>query len=97
MSAERETCDYEARSFVLAQKDQPLKKENIRAFSHTHPKSVSNGDFGSEDFDHFKQVKKRIDFITFYLMNPFQELRYAKEAKDFLRGKDLAWVKGITE
>jgi hypothetical protein len=70
---------------------------NIRAFSHTHPKSVSNGDFSSEDLDHFKQVKNRIDFIAFYLMNPFQELRYAKEAKDFLRGKGLAWVKGITE
>jgi hypothetical protein len=57
MSAERETCDYEARSFVLAQKDQPLKKENIRAFSHTHPKSVSNGDFGSEDLDRFCLVR----------------------------------------
>ena len=66
---------------------------NIRAFCHTHPKSDDSGDFGSDDLDTFKTLVKKVSGIFFYLMNRYQELRYAQEAGDFLRGKPLKWEK----
>jgi len=63
-----------------------------RGFCHTHPKSDSSGDFGSDDLESFKKAVKVAGGIFFYLMNPFQELRYAQVEGDFLGGKKLPWI-----
>jgi hypothetical protein len=42
----------------------------VRGFCHTHPKSISTGNFGGDDFDSFKKVAKLKLDITFYLLNP---------------------------
>jgi hypothetical protein len=49
----------------------------VRGFCHTHPKSISTGNFGGDDFDSFKKVAKLKLDITFYLLNPQREIRYA--------------------
>lgn len=63
-----------------------------RGFCHTHPKSDSTGDFGADDLQSFKKAVKVAGGIFFYLMNPFQELRYAQVEGDFLPGKSLQWI-----
>jgi len=63
-----------------------------RGFCHTHPKSDSTGDFGSDDLESFRKAVKVAGGIFYYLMNPFQELRYAQVERDFLRGKPLEWI-----
>jgi hypothetical protein len=68
---------------------------NARAFCHTHPKSDDTGDFSADDLDSFRKVAKLEKGIAFFLMNPYREIRYARAEGDFLRGKPLAWVKGI--
>jgi hypothetical protein len=65
----------------------------VRGFCHTHPKSISTGNFGGDDFDSFKKVAKLKLDIVFYLLNPQREIRYARDVSDFMAGKSLDWLK----
>jgi hypothetical protein len=65
----------------------------VRAFCHTHPKSISTGNFSSGDLDQFKKLIELKHPLVFYLMNPQQQLRYALTEKEFMAGISLDWLK----
>lgn len=66
----------------------------IRAYCHTHPQSPSAPDFSSGDLEQFRALQK--EQIAFYLMNGYREIRLAENEKDFMRGKPISWIKGLT-
>lgn len=63
----------------------------VRAFCHTHPKSISTGDFSADDLGQFRELLKKGINIAFYLMNPYQEIRLAENETDFMQGKSVSW------
>ncbi len=64
----------------------------VRAFCHTHPKSISTGNFSSGDLDQFKKLIELKHPLVFYLMNPQQQLRYANTENEFMAGISLDWL-----
>ena len=64
----------------------------VRAFCHTHPKSISTGNFSSGDLDQFKELIRLKFNLVFYLMNPQQQIRYAVTEKEFMAGISLDWL-----
>jgi hypothetical protein len=64
----------------------------VRAFCHTHPKSISTGNFSSGDLDQFKELAERKLNMVFYLLNPQQQIRYALTEQDFMAGRSLDWL-----
>ena len=64
----------------------------VRAFCHTHPKSISTGNFSSGDLDQFRELVNLKRNLVFYLMNPQQQLRYAITEKEFTAGISLDWL-----
>lgn len=68
----------------------------LRAFCHTHPQIPSAPDFSSGDLQQFRELAKQKEAIAFYLMNGFREIRLAQYENDFMRGKSINWIKGVT-
>jgi hypothetical protein len=65
----------------------------VRAFCHTHPKSISTGNFSPGDLRQFKELAEKTNInIVFYLLNPQQQIRLAENEKDFTAGKSVAWL-----
>jgi hypothetical protein len=70
----------------------PDLKDNIRAFCHTHPiQQTTNRDFGSPDKERFQKSRKDFPTIAWYLLNPFGEILFANDEKDFPGGRDIEW------
>lgn len=68
----------------------------VRAHCHTHPKSISSGDFGSDDKASFHDLQEIRPGTAFYLMNPFQEIRRAITEGEFLAGVTVNWNSKVT-
>jgi hypothetical protein len=66
----------------------------IRAYCHTHPQTPPAPDFSSGDLQQFRGLQK--EQIVFYLMNGYREIRLAQFENDFMRGKSINWIKGVT-
>jgi len=64
----------------------------VRAFCHTHPRSLSTGNFSAGDRDQFVELKalKSVE-VPYYLMTPQKQLRLAETEKEFTVGKSIEW------
>lgn len=68
----------------------------VRAHCHTHPHSVSTGDFGADDKASYQDLQKVRPGVVFYLLNPYQEVRLAVDEKQFLAGTSVKWSSTVT-
>jgi hypothetical protein len=65
----------------------------IRAYCHTHPKRPELGvGFQSPDKEHFQDSQKSFPRgIAWYLLNPFDEIRFANSERCFPWGREVKW------
>jgi len=61
----------------------------VRAYCHTHPKSISTGNFSSGDREEFLRLQKLQPGIVWYLLSTNTQLRLAEAECDFMEGKSV--------
>jgi hypothetical protein len=64
---------------------------DIRAYCHTHPKSISTGNFSTGDKANFLKLHEKRPVVVWYLMNANLEIRLAATEKDFPAGRMVKW------
>jgi hypothetical protein len=72
----------------------PGLRDNIHAFCHTHPTNsrTSGAFFGPDDKSQFQESRKFFPTpLAWYLLNPFDEILFANDEKQFLGGIKLKW------
>jgi hypothetical protein len=68
----------------------------VRGHCHTHPHSISTGNFSTGDKRSFVELREARPGIAFYLLNPAQEIRRAITGSEFPPGTTVNWNSSVT-
>jgi hypothetical protein len=68
----------------------------VMAYCHTHPHTISTGNFSTGDKRSFVELRKYRPNVAFYLLNPDQEVRFATEECQFPAGTTVKWSNSVT-
>jgi hypothetical protein len=72
-------------------------KQSVTAFCHTHPGSLTDANFSSDDLGEFNRLQNFFPGISFYLLTPQNLIRLAQNVEEFKpwNVKSVEWNSSI--